>query len=405
MTENLAIKALSTKKKGNLTLLEAQQISDLQKVYGKNNVISAIRFAKSAHIATVAKMLLQHCGIRPLLPSSVRDIIPDKAAAEKILTPDKFQVACRLGEATRQIETEIGESTKTLLAIWKSKVGHHEVSNDVESTIRVAIRRFGVALAKHGVEVIPPNSKHPEGLLIKLYKAWLENASIKNWALLESINIEFGNTQESANWGIPEPMPLRLDRYFHAKANREMKKEEASKLWELLREHKIEKIIHAMSCIPAAEFSIHKLERLLTPKDLWEYYELDIEERIDTLIRRRLGRAGTNEEINSILFFLEETKTSFEDFYDAVCKVTPKEMLSIPLIKMHLDEMFEAREDKRLESTIESESSAAGIPSSAFNDHDNGYDYSSIDENALQGDDFLDDYDIEEFDVIESSDE
>jgi hypothetical protein len=162
MTENLAIKALSTKKKGKLTDLESQQISDLQKVYGKNNVISAVRFAKSAHISAVAKMLLQHCGVRPFLPPSVRDIIPDKASAEKLLPPDKFQVACRLGEATRQVESEIEESTKSLLSIWKSKVEHCEISSEAESTISVAIRRFGILLAKHGVDVIPSNPKLPE---------------------------------------------------------------------------------------------------------------------------------------------------------------------------------------------------------------------------------------------------
>lgn len=405
MTENLAIKALSTKKRSKLTPLEAQQVSDLQKVYGRNNVMSAIRFAKSAHIGAVAKLLLQHCGVRPFVPPSVRDIIPDRAAAEKVLPPEKFQVACRLGDATRQTEAAIEESTKTLLTIWKSKVGHQEVSTDVETTIRVAIRRFGPALAKHAVEVIPPDSKLPEEQLTNLYKAWLENASIKNWVLLECILAELGNTDETANWGVPEPMPIRLQKYFRAKANREMTKDEASRIWELLQEHKIEKMIHSMSCIPASEFSIHKLERLLTPQDLWEYYELDVEERIDTLIRRRLGRAGTNDEINSILRFLEETETSFEDFYDAVGKLAPKEMFSLPSIKMHLAEILEVREDERLESIIESEYVAAGSTSSASNDNDNGYDYSTIDENTRQGDDFLDDYDLEEFDLIESSDE
>jgi hypothetical protein len=405
MTENLAIKALSTKKRGKLTPLEVQQVSDLQKVYGRNNVISAIRFAKSAHIGAVANMLLQHCGVRPFVPPSVRDIIPDKASAEKLLSPEKFQVACRLGDATRQTEAAIEESTKTLLAMWKSKVERLKVGADVETTIRVAIRRFGPALAKHAVEVIPTDSKLSGEQLTNLYKVWLENASIKNWALLESILVELGNTNETANWGIPDPMPIRLQKYFRAKANREMKKEEASRLWELLQEHKIEKMIHSMSCIPASEFSIHKLERLLTPQDLWEYYELDVEERIDTLIRRRLGRAGTNDEINCIVHFLEETQTSFEDLYDAVCKLAPKEMFSLPLIKMHLAEILEVREDERLESTIESEYAAAGSTSSASSDHDNGYDYSTIDENSLQGDDFLDDYDMEEFDLIESPDE
>jgi hypothetical protein len=228
----------------------------------------------------------------------------------------------------------------------------------------------------------------------------LENACLKNWVALETISAELGNTDETANWGIPDPMPSRLEKYFHAKANRKMKKEEANRLWELLREHKIEKIIHSMSCIPAAEFSIHKLERLLTPKEFWEYSELDIEERIDTLIRRRLGRGGTNEEINSILFFLEETKTSFEDFYDAAYKVAPKEMFSIPLIQRHLDDIIETRENERYEESIASEYSSVAATSSASTNDDNGYDYSTIDENSLEGDNFLDDYDLEEFDLV-----
>jgi hypothetical protein len=73
--------------------------------------------------------------------------------------------------------------------------------------------------------VIPENAKLPEEQLVTLYNAWLENASIKNWFVLEDIKLELGNSSETANWGIPDPMPIRIEEYFRAKANREFNME------------------------------------------------------------------------------------------------------------------------------------------------------------------------------------
>jgi hypothetical protein len=103
--------------------------------------------------------------------------------------------------------------------------------------------------------------------------------------------------------------------------------------------------------------------------------------------------------------FLEKIKTSFEDFYDAAYKVAPKEMLSIPLIQGHLDDILETRENERHEETIASEYDSVATISSASIYDDNGYDYSTIDENSVEGDDSLDNYDLEEFDLVEDSDE
>lgn len=396
MTDNLAIKALSIKKKGKLTPLETQQIADLQKAYGRHNVLSAIRFAKFASISAVARMLLQHCGVRPILPPSLQGIIPDRASAEKMLTPDKFQVACRLGKATLQIEHEVDEATRVLSSFLGSKLGQTEISKTVQSLIRGAVRKFGVSLAKRGIDVIPVGAKLSEEQFLKLYRDWLENASIKNWVVLESIVAELGNSSEAGNWAIPEPMPIRIGKYFHAKANRNMTREEANKVWLLIREHKVEKVIHAMSCVPAAGFSVHKLERLLTPKELWEYYELDTEERIETLFRNRLGRISTKEELNSILSFLEATKTNLEDFIEIAYRIKPIELSSIDTIKRCLDDLIMRREDENFEDDMKNEL-VSEIAENPVSIHEtDGYDYSVLDENSLTSDDFLDDYDLDE---------
>ena len=72
MADNTAVKALQFKKQSKLTSLEIQQISDLQKSYGINNVVSAIRFSKTAIPPDNASMLVQHCGFREKLAPSTK---------------------------------------------------------------------------------------------------------------------------------------------------------------------------------------------------------------------------------------------------------------------------------------------------------------------------------------------
>jgi hypothetical protein len=399
MTDNnIATTALSIKKKYRLTPLEIQQINDLQHAYGTNNLMSAIRYSRSAQMPDVARMLLQHCGVRTVLAPSIKGIIPDKDSAQKIYPLDKYQVACRLGNATLQVESEIGEATKSLSSVWLTKTGETEISKAVETAIRKAIRKYGVLLARHGVEVLPGKTILTEEKLLSLYGAWLENASAKNWSMLEIITNELGNSDESINWGIPEPMPIRIEKYFHAKANRKMNREEADKLWSLLNEHKVNEIIHAMSCIPACEFSLHKIERLLTPRDLWELYELDTEERIEKLFCRKLMRAPSREEMNAILHFLDETKTSWEDFWEVADGLKPIEFLTLATVKERLFDVFEKQEDERYEDERKSELAEQSYNLTRTPDEDN-YDYSVIDNESLESDDYLDDYDLDDQEI------
>jgi len=329
MTEDLEVKALSIKKNGELTSLESQQIKDLRKAYGMNNAISAIRFAKSASIHDVARMLLQHCGVRTVLPPSIKDVVPDKALAEKSWTHDKFQIAIRLASATISMEKEINQLVDPLLLLWESNITQSKLTDAIKFAIIGSVKKYGEPLAQRGIQSIPPNTSLPEEQLIKLYKEWLKCASEKDWSGVENILKEFGNFSALATSGMPAPISIRLNKYFTAKANRNPTEEEMSTLWLMLKEHTVEEIIHAMSCIPTVEFSIYKVRKILTPKEFWEFYEFNVEEGITTLFQKQLGRAPTKEEEKAYLDLHEKAKIESYDFFDLAYRSQPGQIPSI----------------------------------------------------------------------------
>jgi hypothetical protein len=383
---NTAIKALSTKKKSKLTPLEAQQIEDLQLAYGTHNLISAIRFSKSAQIQDVAKMLLQHCGVRTVLPPSLKCVIPDRDVAEKTWPQDKFKVALRLSKATLSSEKEINNIVEKLLSYVKSNIKSCNFTSLFEYAIRKGVRSYGFDLVECGVQILPTETDISEEQLASLLNELLDVLSKRDWIAVE----EMGFTTLS---GVPYPISLRVNKYFWAKANRYPTDSEKSSLWSLQKEHSIDDIIHAMSCIPACEFSLHKLERLLTPRDLWEVYELDTEERIDRLFQQKRGRTPSQDERNSILHFLDETKTSWEDFYEAAENLKSTDFFTLDTVARYLSDLSAEREDEqdkeeRHSFLTEQYHSLPRIPD------EYNYDYSTNDE-LLESDDCLEDYDSE----------
>lgn len=264
MPENLATKALSLKKKTRLTPLEIEQISDMQKAYGKNNIISAIRFSKSAQINDVAKMLLQHCGLRTVLPPSIKSILPDKLTAEKTWTPEKFQIALRLANATLSVENEINQHAQSLLKFVESKIEQNRITTSITYAINGSVRKYGIALARHGIEIITWTSSVSDEQKIRCYQDWLLYSSQKNWTKAEQVLQEIGISGIFASNQAPLPVSIRLNKYFVAKANRTPTDKENDIMWNMLDKNSIDEIIHAMSCVPAVEFSIQKVEQLLT---------------------------------------------------------------------------------------------------------------------------------------------
>lgn len=263
------------KKKEKLTSLESQQIVDMQKAYGTNNVISAIRFSKSASINDVAKMLLQHCGVRTVLSPSIKNILSDKSLAEKTWSPATFQIAIRLASATLSIEEEVKQLAAPLLKIVEAKIGQSKMTTAVTFAIIGSTRKYGVALAQRGIEVIPWNANIPEEQILNHYKEWLIFSSQKKWAEAEQILQKLGNSNSLTFSGIPQPVSIRLNKYFTAKTNKHPTEEENETLWNMLTysEHTIEDILHAMSCVPSMGFSIQKVKKILTPDENEEDFE------------------------------------------------------------------------------------------------------------------------------------
>jgi hypothetical protein len=241
MQEDLAIKALSTKRKGGLTLLESQHITDMQKAYGRNNVISAIRFSKSAEINDVAKILLQHCGVRTVLPPSIRSILPDKSIAEKTWSPEKFQIATRLASATISIEKEIDQLALPLLKIVEEQIGQERMTKSIVFAVTGSVRKYGFAFAKRCVQLLQWNTYPSEEQVIQYYKELLTFSSHRDWQKVESI---LGSLEALTFPGMPQPESIRLNKYFTAKANRHPTEEEIGTLWSMLvySEHSIDDI-------------------------------------------------------------------------------------------------------------------------------------------------------------------
>jgi hypothetical protein len=263
MQQDLAIKALSIKRKGRLTQSESQQIADMQKAYGKNNVISAIRFSKSAQIPDVAKMLLQHCGVRTVIPPSISSILPDKSTAEKTWSSEKFQIATRLASATISIEKEISELAESLLKIVEEQMGRERMTKSIVFAINGSVRKYGFAFANRCVQLVHWNTYTSEEQAIKIYQELLTFSSHRDWQVVEDI---LGGLDALTFAGMPRPVSIRLNKYFAAKANRMPTDDESEILWGMLAGHSVDEIIHAMSCIPSVEFSIRKVEKKLEPE-------------------------------------------------------------------------------------------------------------------------------------------
>jgi len=265
MNDDLVANALKQKRHGSLTQTEVQQIQDLQKVYGVHNVLTALQFSKSTQIRDVGRMLLQHCGFRSNLADSLESVIPTKESAKKTFPHDKYNAACRLEEATKPVEPELDQHVKALWAQWKTKLGANEHSQTpVIYALKTAIRNYGIVFAQTGIDVLSRTPKHAENELIALYKGWLELASSSTSSTVQSKLTEMGIAPDNYNWEIPQPVPFRLEKYFLAKANRLPTQEEKAILWSKSQKHKIEDIIHAMSSIPSGEFSIEKVKNILS---------------------------------------------------------------------------------------------------------------------------------------------
>ena len=375
MTDNnVAVKALSIKKRQKLTPIEIQQIKDFQHTYGTNNLISAIRFSRSANMQDVAKMLLQHCGVRTVLPPSIKGVIPDKETAEKTWSPEKFSVAIRLAGATISLEREVKDLAAPILSQLRSKAEPSKITTAFESAIVGAIRKYGVALVKCAVQFIPSRTDLSEEQMVELFQDWLNFASLRDWATVEKIQQVLGPSNTAAICGVPHPISLRVNKYFWAKANRAPTENERSTLWSILREHTVEDVIHAMSCIPSAEFSLRKIQKLLTPKDLWELYEYDIEERIATLFRQKIGRAPTKEEENLYVTLYEKADLNSYDFFNLAYQLSPADLSSANILDISIEDY---KEDSSLavdeDNSMLDDSDIEFAPPNAY------YDYSTFD--------------------------
>ena len=264
MTDNLVVNALKHRRDERLSLLEVQQISDLRKAYGTHNVLQAIRFAKTTQIRDVGRMLLQHCGFRSNLGASLNKVIPDKAYAKRIFSPEKYAAGCRLEEATWSVDLEIEGHTKSLVSLWKSKFSpNYHPSALVENAIRTAVRSFGMPFAQAGIQIVLNKPSCPEHQLVANYKEWLELASTQGQTRIAELLSQVGIDPGAQKLDIPQPLSIRLEKYFVAKANRQPTQEEKAVLWSRLRKHKADDIIHAMSCIPSSVFTIEKVEKIL----------------------------------------------------------------------------------------------------------------------------------------------
>jgi hypothetical protein len=264
MTDNLVANALKHRRDERLSSIEVQQLSDLRKAYGTHNVLQAIRFAKTTQIRDVGRMLLQQCGFRSNLGASLQNVIPDKASAKRTFSPEKYAAGCRLEEATRSVDPEIERHTRSLLSLWKSKFSpNYHPSALVENAIRSAVRSFGMPFARAGIQIVLNTTSYPEHQLIANYKEWLELASTQSNIRLGELLGKLGIDSRTQKFEIPPPLPMRLEKYFVAKANRQPTQAEKAVLWSRLRRHKTDDIIHAMSCTPSCEFTLEKVEKIL----------------------------------------------------------------------------------------------------------------------------------------------
>jgi hypothetical protein len=326
-----------------LTPIEIRQIVDLKKVYGVHNVLIAIQYAKSTQIKDVGRMLLQHCGFRSNLAESLNGIIPDKATAQKMFPPEKYLIGCRLEEATQPVEFDVEKDTKNLISLWKSKTGlETDLPVIVENAIRGAIRKYGMAFAKSGIEIILNKRSHLTQETVAKYQAWLELASTQSHIKIVEMLSELGISPDNYKLEIPQPIPLRLEKYFIAKANRYPTQEEKAHLWSKLRKRKLDEIVHVMSCVPSSDFSIEKIERVL---NLTEPFGAEFVASINNNAKGQ---------------------------------------------KVQEDEQNEDDRDIEEYDFGEPQSPPDPMRDSEF------YDYSRYDENALDGDDYLDDYSFDD---------
>jgi hypothetical protein len=278
MSDELLVKALSKKSKGKIGILEIQQIKDLRKAYGTHNTLMAIRYAKSANIYDVARMALQHCGVRKNLPIAIRKFIPDEESAKRLFAPEIFLIASRLEVATSFIEADIEKTTKSLISIWQSKTKNGEISAEAQIAIKAAVRKYGQSLTEHGIKYLPDQIQS-ESTRLEFFKGWLDLASRRDWQAIDDLFTEYGGLKGVEY--VPMPCSLRLEKYFVAKAGREPTQEEIWSLWNLLHENSIDKVLHAMSCIPSSKFTVSEVEKIIIPTELWELYGLDRKEKDD----------------------------------------------------------------------------------------------------------------------------
>lgn len=344
MADDLVVNALKHKRKAGLTDLEIQQVSDLKKVYGIHNVLTAIQFSKTTSIKNVGRMLLQQCGFRSHLGESLKDVIPDKEVAKKLFSYEKFLAGCRLEEATKPIEPELEKHAKILWTQWKTKFSASDGNQtQVTYSLKAAIRNYGIPFVQMGIDVLSKTPQHAESELIVLFNGWLEVASTSSSSSIQSRLKEMGISPDVYNWKIPQPTPFRLEKYFAAKANRLPTHEEKEVLWSKSQKHKVEDIIHAISSIPSSEFSIEKVKNILSRNEPFG---------IEFVAAIKKKPAGG-------VLYEEEDDGDWEAQEDEYSEIQP------PHDPMR-DSVF--------------------------------YDYSKFDENALDGEDHLDDYLIDEED-------
>jgi hypothetical protein len=117
--------------------------------------------------------------------------------------------------------------------------------------------------ARAGIQIVLNKASYPEHQLVANYKGWLDLASMQGQTRIAELLSQLGIDPGAQKLDIPQPLPIRLEKYFVAKANRQPTQEESIVLWSGLRKHKADDIIHAMSCIPSSEFTIEKVEIIL----------------------------------------------------------------------------------------------------------------------------------------------
>ena len=116
-------------------------------------------------------------------------------------------------------------------------------------------------------------------------------------------------------WGIPEPCPIRLERYFCAKTGRLPEPNEAYELYKLFDHYGPDEVIFAMSTIPGYKLSVRKIKYALLSPDEREFYGLDDSqaELLPEESEKYGGIVDGKENVTDDLFDLVDDATEYDE--------------------------------------------------------------------------------------------